>query len=116
MQGKLRGPSLWESGLVYLWLPHFAVIANQDQIESPKLILSCFAPAVGAQDVVECSYVESSVTDAPYFSSKVKIGPNGLEEVYGLGQLSAYEQEGLNAMMAELKEQIQKGVDFVKQS
>merc|ERR1719198_2923800 len=35
----------------------------------------------GAPDVVECSYVESTITEAPYFSSKVKLGPNGLEEV-----------------------------------
>lgn len=70
----------------------------------------------GAPDVVECSYVESTITDAPYFSSKVKLGPNGLEEIYGLGALNAYEQAALDAMMPELKEQIQKGIDFVKQS
>lgn len=70
----------------------------------------------GAPDVVECSYVESTITDAPYFSSKVKIGPNGCEEVYGLGALNAYEQAALDAMMPELKEQIQKGIDFVHQS
>mmetsp|Transcript_40301 Transcript_40301/g.114085 ORF Transcript_40301/g.114085 Transcript_40301/m.114085 type:complete len:342 (-) Transcript_40301:225-1250(-) len=70
----------------------------------------------GASDVVECSFVESTITDAPFFSSKVKLGSKGLEEIYGIGQLNAYEQECLDAMMPELKSQIQKGIDFVKQS
>ena len=60
--------------------------------------------------------MESTITEAPFFSTKVKLGPKGLEEVYGLGQLNAYEQECLDAMMPELKQQIQKGIDFVKQA
>eukprot|EP00355_Strombidium_rassoulzadegani_P002074 CAMPEP_0168608036 /NCGR_PEP_ID=MMETSP0449_2-20121227/402_1 /TAXON_ID=1082188 /ORGANISM="Strombidium rassoulzadegani, Strain ras09" /LENGTH=340 /DNA_ID=CAMNT_0008647973 /DNA_START=74 /DNA_END=1096 /DNA_ORIENTATION=- len=82
---------------------------------------ACFADSVlrgldGASDVVECSYVESTITDAAYFSTKVKLGASGVEEIYGVGSLTAYEQEGLDAMMGELKAQIQKGIDFVHQS
>ena len=40
-----------------------------------------------------CSYVESSVTDAAYFSSPCKFGKDGVEEVMGFGEISAYEQE-----------------------
>jgi malate dehydrogenase len=68
----------------------------------------------GAPDVVECTYVESSVTEVPFFSSKVKLGPDGVSEIYGLGDLSAYEQDGLKAMMPELTASIEKGVNFVK--
>ena len=68
----------------------------------------------GAPDVVECTYVESSVTEVPFFSSKVKLGPEGVSEIYGLGDLSDYEQEGLKAMMPELTASIEKGVNFVK--
>ena len=76
---------------------------------------SC-SPRAGAPDVVECSYVQSSITDAAFFSSKVRLGPSGAEEIYGLGALNAYEQAALDAMMPELKEQIQKGIDFVHQA
>merc|ERR1719443_57704 len=68
----------------------------------------------GVQDVVECTYVESSVTDVPFFSSKVKLGPEGVSEIYGLGDLTDYEKDALDKMMPELQASIDKGVDFVK--
>merc|ERR1712157_396838 len=34
----------------------------------------------------ECAYVKSSVTDLPYFSSKVTFGVNGVQEVHGIGE------------------------------
>lgn len=66
----------------------------------------------GKKDVVECSYVESSVTDARFFSSPVTLGPNGAEEIHGLGALSAHEQKLFDEMIGDLKEQIAKGVEF----
>merc|ERR1719230_662318 len=41
----------------------------------------------------ECAYVMSSVTDLPYFSTKVDFGPNGVEKVHGIGTLNDYEKE-----------------------
>jgi len=75
---------------------------------------ACLRGLNGDDDVIECSYVASGVTDMPYFSSKVKLGRNGVEEVYGLGELNEYEQAGLKAMMAELKDSIAKGEEFAK--
>lgn len=69
--------------------------------------------AMKGEDIVQCAYVESSLTDAPYFASPCKFGPNGVEEILGYGELSAYEQAWFDKMMPELKKQIQKGVDFV---
>jgi malate dehydrogenase len=69
----------------------------------------------GADDVVQCAFVESTLTDAPYFSSPCKFGPDGVTEVMGFGEISAYEQEWLNTMLPELKKQIQKGIDFANQ-
>ena len=77
---------------------------------------ACLRGLNGDPDVVECSYVASSVTDLPFFSSKVKLGRNGVEEIYGLGQLNDYESEGLKAMMPELRASIEKGVNFVKEN
>jgi malate dehydrogenase len=66
----------------------------------------------GADDVVQCAYVESTLTDAPFFASPCKFGKDGVEEVLGFGEISAYEQKWLDKMLPDLKKQIQKGVDF----
>ncbi|GLI59145.1 hypothetical protein VaNZ11_000972 [Volvox africanus] len=63
---------------------------------------------------VECTYVESTITDAPYFASKVKLSTEGVDKVFDLGTLSDYEKEGLKAMMPELLASIEKGVQFIK--
>jgi malate dehydrogenase len=42
----------------------------------------------------------------------VRLGPNGVEEVLGLGTLSDYEEKGLEALKSELMSSIQKGIDF----
>ena len=41
------------------------------------------------------------------------LGPNGVEEVLGMGTLSAFEQAGLEEMKELLAKNIQAGVDFV---
>lgn len=69
--------------------------------------------ALRGEEVTQCAFVESSLTDAPYFASPVKFGKNGVEEILPLGELSAYEKQWFDKMMPELKKQIQKGVDFV---
>lgn len=38
---------------------------------------ACLRGLNGDPDVIECSYVASSITEVPYFSSKVKLGKNG---------------------------------------
>ena len=58
--------------------------------------------------------VESTLTDAAYFASPCKFGPNGVEEVLPFGELSAYEKGWFDKMLPELKAQIQKGIDFAK--
>jgi malate dehydrogenase len=67
----------------------------------------------GEKNIVECTYVESNVTEARFFSSPVTLGPNGAEEIHGYGDISAHEQKLFDDMIGDLKSQIQKGVDFV---
>lgn len=69
----------------------------------------------GADNIVQCAYVESSLTDAAFFSSPCKFGPDGVSEVMGYGEITKYEQGWLDKMMPDLKTQIQKGVDFANQ-
>jgi malate dehydrogenase len=65
--------------------------------------------------VVQCAFVESSLTDAPFFSSPCKFGPDGVTEVLPFGEISAYEKCWLDKMLPDLKKQIQKGIDFANQ-
>jgi len=67
----------------------------------------------GAKNVVECAFVENNLTAAPFFSTPVRLGPNGVEEVLPYGKLSAAEQKTLDSMIKDLQDQAKKGVEFV---
>ena len=69
---------------------------------------------LAGESVTQCAYVESNLTDAQYFASPCRFGKNGVEEVLGYGELSDYEKQWFDKMMPDLKKQIQKGIDFVK--
>lgn len=68
----------------------------------------------GEQNVVECAFVENNLTESPFFSTPVRLGKNGVEEVLPFGKLSAFEQETFDKMLPDLKAQVKKGLDFVK--
>ncbi|GKY98969.1 hypothetical protein MPSEU_000852600 [Mayamaea pseudoterrestris] len=68
--------------------------------------------AMAGESITQCAYVESNLTEAKYFASPCKFGKNGVEEVLGYGELSAYEQGWFDKMMPELKAQIKKGEEF----
>jgi len=67
----------------------------------------------GQPDIVQCAFVQSHLTEAPFFASPVKLGKSGIEQVLPFGDLSPYENQSFQNMMPELKTQIQKGIDFV---
>lgn len=66
----------------------------------------------GEKGIVECSYVQSTVTDAEFFSSPVELGVNGVEQIFGIGNISDYEQKLLEEMLPDLKSQIAKGKEY----
>jgi malate dehydrogenase len=66
----------------------------------------------GAEGIVQCAYVQSTLTDSKFFASPCRFGKNGVEEVLGFGQLSAYEKLWFDKMLPDLKKQIAKGVEF----
>jgi len=72
--------------------------------------------AKSGKEVVECAYIASSVTEAPYFATPVKLGPNGVEANLGLGTLSAFEEEMMKAGLPDLIKQINKGIEFVEKN
>lgn len=68
----------------------------------------------GDTDVYECSYVQSELTELPFFASRIKLGKNGVEAVISsdLQSLTEYEAKALEALKPELKGSIDKGVEF----
>ncbi|RVW90505.1 Malate dehydrogenase, chloroplastic [Vitis vinifera] len=70
----------------------------------------------GDTDVYECAYVQSELTELPFFASRVKIGKKGVEAVISsdLQGLTEYEEKALEALKPELKASIEKGVAFAQ--
>uniref|UniRef100_A0A6B2EBQ2 Malate dehydrogenase, mitochondrial n=1 Tax=Phlebotomus kandelakii TaxID=1109342 RepID=A0A6B2EBQ2_9DIPT len=79
-----------------------------------RFALSLIRALNGEQNVVECSYVRSDVTEAKYFSTPLVLGRNGLEKNLGLPKLNDYEKKLLEKAIPELNANIKKGEDFVK--
>ena len=75
---------------------------------------ACLRAKNGEANIVECTYVESKITDAAFFASKVTLGRDGVDTIHGLGSLTAYEQANLDVMIPQLQGEIKKGIDFVK--
>eukprot|EP00882_Tetradesmus_deserticola_P000194 GHRQ01000220.1.p1 GENE.GHRQ01000220.1~~GHRQ01000220.1.p1 ORF type:complete len:343 (+),score=135.92 GHRQ01000220.1:81-1109(+) len=63
----------------------------------------------------ECTYVDSDVTDLPFFATKVKLGTEGVETIHPIGSMSDYEKEAFAAMKPELAASIEKGFKFVRE-
>ncbi|KAJ8518018.1 hypothetical protein ONZ45_g4882 [Pleurotus djamor] len=70
----------------------------------------------GEKGVVTPTFVKSSLfadKGIDFFSSKVELGPNGVEKIHPIGPLTAEEEKLLEACLPELKKNIEKGKAFV---
>jgi malate dehydrogenase len=72
--------------------------------------------ALNGKTVETYAFVESKITKASFFSSKLRLGRKGVDEVLGLGDVTPYEQKLVDAMLAELSGQIEKGIKFAADS
>ena len=73
----------------------------------------------GEKGVVEPTFVDSPLykdQGVEFFSSKVELGPNGVEKIMPIGEVDANEATLLEACMGDLKKNIEKGVAFVASS
>merc|ERR1711862_238877 len=78
-------------------------------------LASAVLSGLAGEPKVECAYVLSSVADdMQYFTSKVKFGTNGVEEVMGIGELNDYEKKRLDEAKAQLKTEIESGLEYAK--
>merc|ERR1712206_70563 len=51
------------------------------------------AGLAGEAGVTECTFVESSITDAKFFASPVTLGKDGVETVHDVGTVNDYEKK-----------------------
>ncbi|KAI5955148.1 hypothetical protein KGF54_001709 [Candida jiufengensis] len=73
----------------------------------------------GEKDIIECTFVDSPLfkdEGVEFFSSKVTLGPEGVQKVHPLGELSDYEEGLVKTAKDTLIGNIKKGVDFVDQN
>lgn len=69
---------------------------------------------LSGEKTVECSYVASTVTELPYFATKVTFGPKGVEHIAEIGSINAHETARLEEAKTQLKAEIEKGIEFAK--
>jgi malate dehydrogenase len=62
----------------------------------------------------ECAYVASTITDLPYFTSKVVFGQKGVEKVLPLGKLNEHETTRLEEVKTQLKGEIETGTNYAE--
>lgn len=75
------------------------------------------ATVAGKKNVVEPSFVKSDIfakEGVEYFSTNIELGPEGVEKIHGLGEISDYEKELISKAIPELKKNITKGNNFVQ--
>merc|ERR1712039_540234 len=62
----------------------------------------------------ECAYCASTVTDLPYFASKVVFGEKGVKKVLDIGKLNEHETKRLEECKTALKAEIETGVKYAE--
>merc|ERR1719224_386815 len=67
------------------------------------------AGLAGESGVVECSFVESTITEAKFFASRVALGKEGVETVHDIGEITDYEKKLIADIMPDLVAQAEKG-------
>ena len=73
----------------------------------------------GEVGVIEPTFVDSPLykdKGIEFFSSKVELGPNGVQKIHPVGEVDANETNLLEACMGDLKKNIAKGISFVAQA
>merc|ERR1711870_199210 len=66
----------------------------------------------GEAGVTECTFVESTITEAKFFASPVTLGKEGVETIHGYGTVNDYEQKLIKDMMPDLLAQAEKGIKW----
>ncbi|XP_043648552.1 malate dehydrogenase, mitochondrial [Drosophila teissieri] len=68
----------------------------------------------GQEGLVECAFVASELTDAPFFASPLELGKDGIKGYIPLPQMSDYEKEALEKLLPVLRQNADEGVNFAR--
>ncbi|KAI9020093.1 malate dehydrogenase, NAD-dependent [Phycomyces nitens] len=71
----------------------------------------------GKKNIVEPSFVQSDIfasEGVEYFSTNITLGPEGVEKIHAVGQITDYEKELISKAVPELKKNIAKGNAFAQ--
>jgi malate dehydrogenase len=79
-----------------------------------RFVESSLRALAGEPDVYECTFIQSEISDLPFFASRVRLGKNGVESIISadLEGVTEYEAKALEALKPELKASIEKGIAF----
>lgn len=80
-----------------------------------EYFVAALIKALKGEKNVQCTYIKSDmVKGVDYFASPVEFGPNGVEKVLPLGELTNYEKQLIDKAIPDLQKEIAKGVDFIR--
>jgi len=68
----------------------------------------------GEKCITECTFVESNITEATFFSSPVTLGKEGVETIHDYGIINDHEKKLIADMMPDLVAQAEKGFEWAK--
>jgi len=74
------------------------------------------AGLAGETGVTECTFVQSTITEAPFFASLVTLGKEGVDTIHGYGEVSDHEEKLIADMMPDLVAQAQKGIKWAAEN
>ncbi|WP_019616740.1 malate dehydrogenase [Psychromonas ossibalaenae] len=69
---------------------------------------------LGKQGIIQNAYVDGGNSCSPFFTQPLLLGKKGIERVLPFGELSDFEEEIKEKMLAVLHADIEKGIEFVK--
>ena len=84
-----------------------------------RMAESVLRAAQGEKGVIEPTFVDSPLykdQGIEFFSSRVELGPEGVEKILPVGKIDSIEQGLLDAALVDLKKNIEKGVAFATQN
>ena len=73
---------------------------------------SLLKAAQGVSGVIEPTFVDSPLykdQGVDFFSSRVELGPNGVEKIMDVGKVTKKEEQMIELCLADLKKNIEKG-------
>lgn len=68
---------------------------------------------LGKQGIIQNAYVDGGNSCSPFFTQPLLLGKKGIERVLPFGELSAFEEQKKEEMLAVLHADIEKGIEFV---